>query len=1653
MRWAEGHSYNIRKMFFQLLFGGWSEGGGEAGRGQALISNYSNYSKQIPSTNDQSNVNLRHSGIGASLGQLDQLGIRSIRQSSQGRFWLPSPLSLSEKLEFLYLSPYYLQAAFFLLGTISWLFSETIFQARLPFWTNVWGWSLVLTNLLSLPLMNTVGLFLEEAEEKDFSGTLSFILLSYLLVPFQAYASIKGFLETQEGPWFRTPKTGKITDILTRGRFYRLIAGILPGRKPAVAQAMAGRPADVMASSGRFQIFPKPTFDFARVKNWAGRSRVLSRGRRFVGRSILASFIILSIFLNYLSFFSPITYAQVEDPSIEQQINIMDQVYASSGTTNAPTDNSMGVVRWDGTKYTSPTVYFDAAMKGFLSTGNQVGQYSSIYCVAADDCKIAYYDISDTSLRFVDCGNEDCTSYSIRVLDGGTGCALSGCSTGDDAGLNTSIYCPSSTNCKIVYNNNTDTSLLFADCNDSACGSGSVVILDGNTGCTLDNCSTTSIAGGYQTSIACPTSTNCKIAYLDSTSTALRFVDCGTEDCSTSSAGDGSTVILDGASGCTLDGCATVDDEGYFASIACPTSTNCKISYYDNSDGALRFVDCGTEDCSTSSAGDGSRVLLDGFTGCTLDGCSGSADVGRRTSIVCPTSTNCKIAHVDNTNSALKFADCGTEDCSTASAGDGSSVILDGNTGCTLDNCVTSLAVGDTGTSIACPTATNCKISYFESTNTAMKFADCGVEACSTASAGDGSAVILDGFTGCTLDNCSTSTDVGQYNTSIACPSSTNCKISNFDNTNITLRFADCATEDCSTSSGGDGATLKVDGSIRNVGQYNSIYCVAADDCKVVYYDASDTSLRFIDCDDVVCSGFTMQILDGASDCTLTNCSTSADVGQYTSITCPSSTNCKITYYDVTNSALKFADCDASTCNVGSAVILDGNTGCTLDNCSTSATTGQWTSITCPTTTNCKISYYDNGGGNLMFADCGTEDCSTSSAGDGSAVILDGASGCTLDGCHTTDDDGQGTSIACPTSTNCKIAYFEATDSNLWFADCGTEDCSTSSAGDGSRTLLDGAGGCTLSGCSTTQFTGQYPSISCPASDNCKIAYHSNGSLILEFADCGTETCSSGTNAQLDGISGCTLDNCSTSDDVGYFPSIACPAANNCKISYRDGTNNALLFADCGTEDCSTASAGDGSRVILDGASGCTLDNCDTSADGQYTSISCPSSADCKISYFNPTSTFQDLSFADCGTEDCSTSSPGDGRTWEVDDGRDYGWARLFTTGSVAVADGVVMGRPANASNGAYFGYWWVGSPAVSLSNGTEYSVRFNNSLAADGGRYTYTKAARLIIAQAVGAGSSIANTQTQVEVGNSQNDFSNTSYSTLTDHKIYLFDINKFSGTKTVYFEATLHTDTAGNTVSAQLLQCTSVSNCSSGSAVSGSEVTHTGNTNWTRKRTASGITLTDDANFAVQVKMSGGTGDIANAKIIIEQSSDNMGLTDIELVHEYVNTKNSLAQTGTTAYARLSVAEGAAVSGSTVSTTNTSYTRVRSSSITTSTNAYDTEISLDNSTFTEQGYVNPYTSGNWVGGTFTYLFEATLRTPSSNNEDISNSWLIIQVSSLAVPENLIYFLPFIVFLPRIFGKRGFNFGFLINPIRTVDAQVDKYKRRNRIVIAQVKA
>jgi len=189
MRWAEGHTYNVRKWFLAIM-----------------------------------------------------------------RSPFVTPL---EKLEFLYDSTYYLQAGLFVVGSLSWLASELVFQTHVPGWTALLGWSLLFSNIFALPLMNLGGLILEEAPARDVQGVFGAVVLSFALVPFQGWAAFKGLISKDEGPWFRTPKTGRVTDSVRHLRRLYMLRRWLRGRRPHGPQWVAPSTALVSAPARRAPLRPR----------------------------------------------------------------------------------------------------------------------------------------------------------------------------------------------------------------------------------------------------------------------------------------------------------------------------------------------------------------------------------------------------------------------------------------------------------------------------------------------------------------------------------------------------------------------------------------------------------------------------------------------------------------------------------------------------------------------------------------------------------------------------------------------------------------------------------------------------------------------------------------------------------------------------------------------------------------------------------------------------------------------------------------------------------------------------------------------------------------------------------------------------------------------------------------------------------------------------------------------------------------------------------------------------------------------------------------------------------------------------------------------------------------------------------------------------
>src|SRR5690606_37311184 len=110
--------------------------------------------------------------------------------------------------------------------------------------------------------------------------------------------------------------------------------------------------------------------------------------------------------------------------------------------------------------------------------------------------------------------------------------------------------------------------------------------------------------------------------------------------------------------------------------------------------------------------------------------------------------------------------------------------------------------------------------------------------------------------------------------------------------------------------------------------------------------------------------------------------------------------------------------------------------------------------------------------------------------------------------------------------------------------------------------LIDGGTGCLLVNCQESGRSASLAAIDCPTADDCKIAYYAGHSDLI-FADCDDATCSTGTLNILNGAAGCVLTGCISFDNYGNYPSISCPAADDCKIAYYAPQHSALYFADC----------------------------------------------------------------------------------------------------------------------------------------------------------------------------------------------------------------------------------------------------------------------------------------------------------------------------------------------------------------------------------------------------------------------------------------------------------------------------------------------------------
>lgn len=287
-------------------------------------------------------------------------------------------MSPAEKAEFAYLAPYYLQAAFFVVGTFCWFFAEAVLGTRLPFWSAAFGWSLVITNIISLPLMNIVGLFLEESDERDYVGIFSFVALSYVLVPFQAYAAIKGFLEKEEGTWFRTPKTGAVTDIFDRSPFAKFFEGLVRARPKLVAVGLKSERASITSALDLAVKSAYNNFNLNQLATVAAQLPHFRRPNIWVARAALSILLIFSLSLFYFSRGIPIAEATNMAGPLKLSTGTGDGVPYQNVMSNEQTYASASTLIPVGNQYANRSANNHIWFTNLLPTGGCCGPNAQI---------------------------------------------------------------------------------------------------------------------------------------------------------------------------------------------------------------------------------------------------------------------------------------------------------------------------------------------------------------------------------------------------------------------------------------------------------------------------------------------------------------------------------------------------------------------------------------------------------------------------------------------------------------------------------------------------------------------------------------------------------------------------------------------------------------------------------------------------------------------------------------------------------------------------------------------------------------------------------------------------------------------------------------------------------------------------------------------------------------------------------------------------------------------------------------------------------------------------------------------------------------------------------------------------------------------------
>jgi hypothetical protein len=339
-------------------------------------------------------------------------------------------------------------------------------------------------------------------------------------------------------------------------------------------------------------------------------------------------------------------------------------------------------------------------------------------------------------------------------------------------------------------------------------------------------------------------------------------------------------------------------DVGQHSSVRLDSGGNPVVSYYDVTSATLKVLHCGDPTCSTGN----STTAPDPARG-----------VGQYSSLALDASGRPVISYYDASGARLKVLRCGDPNC-------------------TRDNVIVTpdpaRGVGQY-TSLALDASGHPVVSYYDASDNALKLLHCGDPTC-----GRNNAIT-------TIDRVG---NAGRY-TSLALDSLGNPVISYYDAGESRLRLVRCGNPNCSeanliSSPDEEGA----------VGQSSALALDAFSRPVVSYYDATNSRLKLLRCDDPACVGAN----------TITALNLGGKPGESAALALDLRGNPVISYHDQLEGSLRVLRCGNLTCTAGNTIaVADPARG-----------VGQHSSLVLDASGRPVVSYYDAANGDLKVVHC-----------------------------------------------------------------------------------------------------------------------------------------------------------------------------------------------------------------------------------------------------------------------------------------------------------------------------------------------------------------------------------------------------------------------------------------------------------------------------------------------------------------------------------------------------------------------------------------------------------------------------------------------------------------------------------------------------------